>query len=175
MPKISFIFSLLTLICFSLFILGGYGCKSQPKTPFSDCSYGAPKPIFSKEWPAVSTQAFRLTAKEGIEQIEFTNGVSLELIQTGCDHITQDFTFSLPLEEIDDQPNFWIAQAIRQLQYLAQVDESLMPFQFWAQAIQNAAPQIKLSAPFTLEGSIQVTIDRIVSVDGAQLLLTLKQ
>ena len=90
-----------------LLTLGLIGCQSNSgKDPFENCKYGKPKPIFPAESPMVNQHSFEIKGMEGIEEVSFSNGLSVTLVQTGCDYIQQEFQFTVPGNHQDKEAGF---------------------------------------------------------------------
>ena len=71
-------------------------CGSNSNDPFADCAQGRPVAIFSDSLEAVARHQFEIKDKIGMEQVAFKNGVALEVYQSGCDLVRQEFRFQLP-------------------------------------------------------------------------------
>ena len=149
------------------------GCTEQPQDPFANCKYKKPTAIFSPQTIAIAKHQFEVKQKEGIEQITFANGLSLEVIQSGCHQITQDFYFTLEGQFLQNEPHhFWVEKTIEQFMYLGHLGEAYAPFTFWAQAIQGKKEAFRLGEAVHLEATYFVEINKILSADYA--ILTVK-
>ena len=96
-------------IVFALLLLLSYQC-SDPKP---ECKYGSPEPIFSKENKKVNQHAFGIEGQRAYEEILFENDLNLEIIQSGCDDITQVFQFNFPGDYSKEPISTWIELAIQ--------------------------------------------------------------
>lgn len=148
-------------------------CTNSPKDDFADCKYKKPEAIFSSQIPNVTKHQFDVRQKEGIEEVQFVNGMRLELIQSGCNTITQDFQFSIPGQfDSAAPPIFWIEKAIEQLMYLGSLNENYAAFTFWAQAIQGKKTAFQLGESIHLQEGYFAEINKVPGTDYA--IITLK-
>lgn len=142
---------------------------------FENCKYGKPKAIFSSDTPGVESHSFRLKSKEGIEKIIFESGKELTIIQTGCDSIRQNFQFRLPGSYEKDGSLKWVEITVEQFEYLAGLGPEYMVFSSWAQSIAARAQTIRLAESTEIQPGFFVRIDRIISRNHADLLVTLSE
>lgn len=166
-------FLLLLSIAFTLI-----GCNNNKvgRTDFSDCKYQAPAAIFSDSLSRVSRHQFALRQLEGVEEIDFDNGLNLTIIQSGCDAIRQEFQFQISGQSFPSaDKNFWITQTIDWLKFLSSLHPKYLSFNDWGKAISIQAPSIELGEPIELQDGFFVEIDKIISSDHAILLLILSQ
>lgn len=139
----------------------------------TNCKYGAPEAIFQENQTGIASHRFKVVNNEGVEEIQFTNGVDLTLVQSGCDHIRQEFRFTLPGSPESDEPAYWIAQSIILLRMMGSFGPDYQVFSAWAQLIEAHAEEIKLTESLELQQGFYVRIDRILSANSATLVLTL--
>jgi hypothetical protein len=139
------------------------------------CKFGAPKAIFSDTMKAVKKHHFELKEQTGIEMVAFENGMLLELEQSGCNDIHQQFTFFMPGDFSKAEDNVWKLLAIKNFQMLSSYSPSLLSFRDWASAIDNVKDKMKLAEPIEVEKNTHVRIDKIVSPDKAMLVIQLSQ
>jgi hypothetical protein len=166
----------------SLFVVGivllGQACgsdASQQNT--SDCEYGDPTPIFNPEAETVVNHNFMKTGTEGLEAVQFENGVFLEIFQSGCEKVRQEFRFRLPRPEntdLENDPSFWKEVALQQLSYLGSMGPEYQPFQMWAQALGNTE-EFKLAESREVQPGFFMKIDRILGDNSTTLLIILSQ
>lgn len=161
---------LISLIFFSC------GNKNQDSDdPFADCKFGKPEPVFSKEIPKINSHDFRLAGREGIEKVVFENGVHLEIFQSGCDAIRQEFQFTLAGNFGKVPADFWVLRAIEQFQYMGTLGEKFAAFSFWANAMQQSASRFALGQALEVQPGAFVTLDKIFSPDHTILIVVLSQ
>ncbi len=133
--------------------------KNQTKD-FSQCKYGMPSAIFSQTLKQVKAHSFQLKSQEAIEIIHFDNDVKLELIQSGCDEIRQEFRFTIKNFQ---KSNFQhtIDEALKQLRYLGGLSDQYASFSFWSDAIAQKSMQLKAGEVYEIESNRFVKIDLI--------------
>jgi len=155
-------------------ILAFSACHQQPAQTdaFSGCAYTEPEPIFSEDVPGIERHSFRLESQESTEQIEFGDGLSLSIRQSGCDHRKQEFKFQIPGTYSERNAGYWVRQTIEQLDGLSDLGPEFVVFEHWAAAIARAGKQIRLSESTEIEEGFYVSVDRVLSSDHATLMLT---
>ena len=161
-----------------LFLLGA--CTSDSKTsktdstdPFKDCKAGKPEAIFEGNFEQVSSQKFKIEQKEGIENVLFKNGLDLELIQQGCDKVTQVFQFKIPQKMEGEQD--WIALAAEQFTYLSRTSEKHGMLGMWGQTIRANGPNLQLGEKQSLQPGISIKVDKVQSTEYTTILVELSQ
>jgi hypothetical protein len=167
----------LLLAAFSLIFIALSCSNSETKT----CKSGTPKAIFTDSMPTVKKQFFKLKQepsgeKVGIEMVAFENKLLLEVEQSGCDEVLQQFSFIMfgkfP-EQSDDE--LWKALAVRHFQDLAKISPELTAFNGWADAIESVKKDLKLGEVTKVGDGFNVRVDRIVSTDKATLVVQFSQ
>lgn len=169
-------FSLFFLIMtiFSIIACGNKS-KSSANQPFGDCKYGPPKAIFSDEIPKVSSHEFQLNPQTAVENVIFSDKLSLELIQSGCEKPIQEFRFTLPFDSKGLTDENWIDLSIDMFSFMGGLSESLQPFLFWFGALKDLKGQLKLGLPHELEQGRFVKLDKIASGQQGILIIILYQ
>jgi hypothetical protein len=167
--------------CIYLIVLGilFFSCQNNDtKGYFENCLYGQPEAIFNKEMEEVAKHEFKIKQKEGIENVQFTDGLELTIFQSGCDYIRQQFQFEMaaPSDTIDtNTTEYWVAQAINSFQKLGELGPQFFSYSSWAQAIAERAADFKLAEFLEVQPGFFVKIDRIESLDTHTLLITLSE
>ncbi|MFK8103580.1 MAG: hypothetical protein AB8G15_13685 [Saprospiraceae bacterium] len=156
------------LTCCFCFLLSS--CDNQPA-----CSLGDPVAIFQPTMGKVMQHSFKLTTQNSQESVVFENGISLELFQTGCEQIKQEFQFQIKGDYQEMPPEFWIEASASQFQYMSKVSESLMSFQLWGQSIMENAANIKLGERFALGPGFYIKIDKVSAKEQSILNIELSQ
>ncbi len=146
-------------------------CRQGGKS--SDCEYGSPTAIFNADQPGIQQHSFALQGNEAREEVIFSDGLELTLLQSGCDNIRQEFQFNLKGNFSTQTPDFWITQAIQKLKRLGSMGYNYNGFSQWAQFIEAQKGNMKLAESTALEPGFYVQIDRILGVDNATLVLIL--
>jgi len=148
---------IIVLSCWMLMIVS---CSEN--TPDKEkCRFGEPTAIFNTNNPAISSTDFQKNGRVGIETVQFKNQLSLELTQSGCQEIIQDFAFTLPMTNPEADGQFWIQQGEQLMRYLGNTDPSLMQFGEWANMIAQASNEMKLGQAKEIQTGYFVTIDKI--------------
>ena len=150
------------------------GCGGAPgQDAFADCRYGAPEPIFHAQLPGVARHDFRLSQGQGWEYLAFTDGLELEVRQTGCDHIRQEFRFQ-QLGQFRKAPaDFWIDETGRIFNRLGQLGPEYLSYYSLAQAIAEQANRIPLAQNVELQPGFFLNISPQSSENETTLVVTL--
>ncbi len=157
------------------FCLGLLAVSCQPRGPrkLEDCPYGRPRAVFSEAMPGVSAHQFLEEPYATTESFRLGDTLVVTLIQSGCEKPAQEFRFEMPLHAGEDSNAFWAAKCVDLLYILANLDASTTPLSAWAQAIEPKIPNFILGEPMLIQQDTYVKVDRIRSVEGVILLLTL--
>lgn len=173
-------FSKNTPSVFALFLLIfiAFSCAdSETKT----CKVGAPKAIFNDSMPTIKKHYFEVKKEAsgenvGVEMIAFDNKLLLEIEQSGCNDILQQFSFIMFgkfTEETNDE--LWKVLAIRHFRDLAKISPQLTAFNGWADAIESVQKDMKLGEVVKVGEGFNVRIDKILSADKATLVVRFSQ
>ena len=161
------------IVCLLLFFF--FSCNSSSGEQQDDCPYDPPTAVFPEGNPQIAEHQFRLDGQVGSEQVVFANGIELELIQSGCTDVRQEFRFRFPKPDTDLGPEEWLDLTVAQFNYMGSIDFSLQPFQEWARAMSQIGADFKLGEPVEVGPGFYVRIDRILSSDHSLLLVELFQ
>lgn len=161
--------------CFWLLLVGSWlweGCSGagSPK----DCLYGQPVAIFADDLPNMLEHQFEQKAQEAKELMRFNNGLRVELTQSGCDEIVQEFRFELADSLLQGQMIEPLALAVGQLAYMGSLGPEYQGFQEWARALAGQKEEFKLSQPMELGPGIGATVDQIKGGGLTTIVLTFK-
>ena len=167
------------VFCFLLFIAFSTACRNDTGSA-GKCKFGDPKPIFTDSMPTVKKHFFQLktdakAGKVGVEMVAFQNKLLLEIEQSGCNDIQQQFTFIMFGKFNDADDEVWKTLAIQQFRDLAKISPQLSPMNAWADAIESVKKNLKLSEPIEVQSNTHVRIDKILSADRATLVVQLSQ
>jgi hypothetical protein len=175
--KVFFRHTPLLLSVFSLIFIALSCGNSDTKT----CKSGTPKAIFTDSMPTIKKHYFELKnepsgEKVGVEMVAFENKLLLEVEQSGCNDIVQQFSFIM-FGKFPEQSNdeLWKALAIRHFRDLAKISPELTAFNGWADAIESVKKDLKLGEVTKVGEGFNVRIDRIVSTDKATLVVQFSQ
>jgi hypothetical protein len=162
----------------SIALITLFSCRnSDSKT----CKSGTPNAIFTDSMPTVKKHFFELKKeasgeKVGVEMVAFENKLLLEIEQSGCDAVVQQFSFIMfgkfPEQTNDD---LWKALAIRHFRDLAKLSPTLTAFNGWADAIETVKKDLKLGEMTKVGEGFNVSIDKILSNDKATLVVQFSQ
>ncbi len=157
------------------FILLITACANDSTQQAADCAYGEPRPIFSDTLEAVQQHQFSSNKQEGTENVLFVTGLQLEVLQSGCEAIEQEFQFTLDGDYREETPEFWLEQATLHFQFLGSLGEQYFPLYAWGQAIGEAKAQMKLGEPHEVQPHFNAIVDKVVSKEQATLIIRLAQ
>lgn len=138
-----------------------------------ECTFGEPVPIFKSTNEAVRKTTFQKNGRQGIEEVLFKNGISLELIQDGCDEVKQDFSFKLPPSNAAQPDTFWVEKGSQLLRYLSKTDLTLTQFGQWAGMIDQNKALFKLGEAQEVQPNYFITVDKINSPNETIVKVTL--
>jgi hypothetical protein len=159
-PAVIFLFLTLCIAC---------------KTENGKCKYGDPVAIFSDTMQVVKKHHFEIKDKTGIEYVALKNGLLLEIEQSGCNTINQQFTFELPGDFSKQDDAFWKTLAAKNFQLLSSASIKLQPFIAWSDAINSVKDKLKLAEPIEIQNRMHIRIDKVLSTDRAMLVVQLSQ
>ena len=145
------------LISWTLLIMSCSGNAPEKEK----CRFGEPTAIFKQDNPALLSSNFRKEGRIGIETVKFKNQLSLELTQSGCQEVIQDFAFTLPMINPKADGQFWIQQGEQLMRFLGNTHPNLMQFSEWANMIAQSGKEMKLGQAKEIQTGYFVTIDKI--------------
>jgi hypothetical protein len=154
----------------ALILLAAPACKSGGSK--ADCPT-LPQPIFSDELAGVSMHDFIRTGTEALEVVAFDSGVFLEVFQSGCDTLLQEFRFQLPDAGPEREPAEWLTAAQAQFNALGALGPQYLAFKEYAQAMERPGEEFRLAEPMELAPGFWAKVDKIESFDGATLVVVL--
>lgn len=132
--------------------------------------------MFSKSLPHVKAHEFELlNSTEAEERIAFDSGLELEIAQSGCDAIRQEFRFFTSGDYRAFPDSAWAREAVRQLVFLSSLSAAQAPLKPWADALETVRPNLKLGETTPLAPDVSTKIDRIVSPDRATMIVVFSQ
>lgn len=161
------VFLFLNLLIFSC------GNPTDKNNANTDCPLGQPTPIFSKDLNQVQSQKFELNGQNSLETVIFKNGINMELAQSGCEQISQEFQFKI--KDIPNKKNTvsWVETGISQFKFLSSLGEQFAPFFMWATSIENQKERFAFNTPLELEPGFFVTFNKVPSNDFNILIVRL--
>ena len=166
-----------TYIILFIALLAFFACKETPKTsdkPFADCKCGSPLPIFKEgSSEAIVDRNFTMTKISALENVIFKDGTELQVVQSGCSEIVQEFTFFYKKDMSAQNDEFWKTKAVEEFNKISNLATRYQSFGLWAQAISVASKDMRLGQPNELEKDFFVTIDKINDGQKTQLMVKL--
>ena len=142
-----------------LFVLASLvACTGQPPA----CETGQPVPIFDTRYPAVVEQAFEVAGQNSLEtvRIDTWQGVDLELRQSGCEAVTQEYTFTLPA----DHPTVGGgagSTAANLFYMLGGIDRQLAHFQAFGDAMNDKRTELLDGKEVELVPGMRIKVDQL--------------
>ncbi|MFT4759182.1 MAG: hypothetical protein ACI9XO_002138 [Paraglaciecola sp.] len=160
---------ILTLLFFITLV---FGCENSAEKT-NDCNLGQPTPIFSDTLSQVQSQQFELNGQTSLETIVFKNGIALELAQSGCEQISQEFQFKI--KNIPDKSSTlpWIEAGISQFKFLSSLGAQFAPFFMWATSMEDQKEQFTFNTPLELGPGFFVTFNKVPSTNFDILIVRL--
>lgn len=118
-----------------------------------------------------------LKKRLGIEEVEFNNGLNLQILQSGCEKTKQEFRFqrALPPEEYPDSSSFWYGFAGEQMEYLSKISMQHRPLSQWGELLFRLKGQADLNIPIPVAEHFQITLDRIMSDENVIIILIMEE
>lgn len=141
----------------------------------SDCKYGKPLAIFSDELPQITAHKFESEGQKGIETVHFENQTILELYQSGCNEIRQEYRFLLPEDFRQKEDVFWKDLAIEKLTYVGNLDEKYAVLGIWVGAIEQLKDQLKIGQFSEAEPGTFIMIDKLAEPESSILMIVLER
>ena len=160
--------AVLSIISFLFLSCGGPSQKSN-------CPLGKPTPIFNQDLAKVKSHAFTANGQKGLENVVFSDESHLELIQDGCDKISQEFRFKTDKFNSEWSANQWFEAGIERIRFMANVSEQHAIFNQWADALNAQQNSWKLSGPLELGPGFSAKVDRIISGQEAYIIIVFFQ
>ena len=164
-------YKFIILISWTLLLIS---CSENTTSKEEKCRFGEPTAIFNPENPAIASTNFKKEGRTGIEAVEFKNQLSLELTQSGCQELVQDFAFSIPMTNPEADGQFWIQQGEQLMRFLGNTDPSLMQFSEWANMIAQSGKEMKLGQAKEIQTGYFITVDKISGKEETVIKVTLE-
>lgn len=146
-------------------------------TANKNCRYGDPQAIFHDKVVGGSNHKFEVKNGNSTESIDFVDmDFSLELFQSGCEEITQEFRFHLKGDLPKDIPAAQCALILAGIfQNLSQQDPTLFQLGGWADAIGQSSPDFQYNELVNLKGhTFSAQLDKTHGDNSAIVTLALK-
>ncbi len=170
------------ILFFFFFLSLFYACKnnttpSEAKSEgFKNCKYGAPTAIFVEPASDITYHTFALSKEVAVENITFKDGTLLDVEQSGCDFIQQQYTFTFKGDFSKLSDAEWKQEAVDWFKKIGSFSQKYAPFSQWGEAMKNMPTENRLGEQYQLEKGADYTafikIDKIVSATEAKLIVT---
>ena len=148
----------LALFFIIIALWGCSGSEQEAVDRFEDCLYEAPTPIFSDRLPVICQHRFKIASSKGIEQIVFDSGLELDIHQSGCELMQQNFYFKVEEGIRASDAEQWILLAGEYFYFLGALDEEFLPLYEWGRMINKNARSMSLDVPFEVYPGFAVTV-----------------
>ena len=148
-------------LCF--LIACGDNSEETTETDAGGCRFGEPVALFQDSLAVVDSVSFMQEGRSGRELVFFNNRLQLELTQTGCETLKQEFAFTIPMTNPTADGAFWIAQGEQLMRFLGNIDKDLVQFNEWANVIAQNMREMKLGEAKEVQTGYFVTVDKIES------------
>jgi hypothetical protein len=142
---------------------------SEPKCKFK------PAPIFSEKLPHVQQYKFEQEGQQSLESLYLDTQVLLEVYQNVCEQTFQEYKFTVMGDFSTYHDSLWLKEAARQFVFLSTLSPQQRPLKEWADIIEERRESTKIGEDREVQPGIFIKIDRIVSQDKGQLLITFAQ
>jgi hypothetical protein len=150
--------------------------EKNPTTAFKDCKYGTPTAIFVEPASDITYHTFVLSKDVATENITFKDGTLLDVEQSGCDFIQQQYTFTFKGDFSKLSDAEWKQEAVDWFKKIGSFSQKYAPFSQWGEAMKNMPTENRLGEQYQLEKGADYTafikIDKIVSPTEAKLIVT---
>lgn len=145
-----------------------WSCQTGPPEPA--CAFGEPRPIFSDSMGPVVEHGFAAAGQEASEEVLFSNGQKVQVFQSGCDTLIQEFRFPIPPEPGQTSFKYRAGQAMEQFAYLAGVDPKLETLSLWTVQLTARKDSTPLGQPLELGQGFSIALD-VISGDAEDILV----
>jgi hypothetical protein len=139
------------------------------------CPLGAPSAIFDPQVKGIEKHHFEVKGQESLEELVLERGVYLQIMQSGCDQLRQEFQFQVPGNYANFPDSLWVKEAVRQFYYLGNLSEKSAGLKMWASAIESVRTDMRIAEPKQLDQNIYVQIDKIAGAEESTLRVVLLQ
>lgn len=162
-----------TKYLFYLFLASAvlFSCNSTEK-----CKYSEPIALFDVNNPAVVKQNFTLKGTASSEFVEFNNGLRLELLQTGCQALTQEYRFEIPEAKDSNDHSSWLELSVQLFRFLGASNQNIFQMaDAWANLIEQQKNEIRLGQDYPITTGFIIKVDKMMSSDFATLIVMIKE
>lgn len=133
--------------------------KNEDSREMTECLFANPEALFGEDLGGVNSHHFVFDGVKSKEELSFNDGVSLVVVQSGCEHIKQEFRFSIPDKPLSRDPDRWISMAAAQFRRIASFGPEYLVFQEWAEAISQRVDELSTGQTAELQPGFFVKIE----------------
>ncbi len=153
------------LMLFSIFSILLMTCSNSSE---QKCKFGSPTPIFVQDNQEILNEQFNLKGQSSSENIQFKNGLKLQITQSGCNHLEQIFEF-----HTNENPKSFsesVDLLLQYLMYFSKINDKYLMYQQWANSIHQKRTELKRGKTTELSPGFNINIDYI-NGENATILL----
>lgn len=161
-------------LSFLIFLL--IGCTSSSQKEDDKCQT-SPSPIFSDTMKIVDSHSFELekNGENSYEEAVLNNGVSVEVLQSGCNIPEQEFRITRKGDYTKEADSFWIAGAFQTIGVLSNSSPALKGLEQYANIMAKNAESTKLGQAYFPDPTLSVTLDKIADEKSGTIIIKLKE
>ena len=159
------------MVSYALLLLFSCGGGEQKEK----CKYGAPVPIFSEGIKRVLSHDFQRNGQKAVESLSFADSTSLEIFQSGCNEIRQEFRFSLKMINTLLPDSLWFDKATERMLFLGALDQRYMSLGMTGELIRQEKAQMQLGQFQQVDFDTYLMVDRIVEPNNTLLIIVMEK
>lgn len=150
--------------------------KENNSPPKGKCKYSTPVAIFSDAHEEIVKHSFELkSGQQGTEIVEFKDGNILELYQSGCNEIRQEYRFAIRGNFKGKKDGFWFQEAINRLSYVGQLDEKYAAIGMWVGALEQMSEKMTIGQFTEAEPNTFIMVDRLAETESSLVIIVLER
>lgn len=146
-------------------------CNSKKGKQADEKCQSKPSAIFSDTMQVVKSHQFEVNGENSNENITLKNDVRIEILQSGCQNLRQEFRITRigDFSKMRDQD--WISGTHLTFDGLSRTSLGLQGLRQFAEIIKENEPNIKLGQSFTPDPSVEITIDKIINKNEGSMII----
>lgn len=160
-------------ILFILLFLASCGSSGQQNNGSDQCET-KPSAIFSDTMAIVKGHNFEAKAENSTEEVILKNDVRIEILQSGCEVLRQEFRITRKGDFMKMEDSFWISGAFQTLGQLSDSSPALKGLESFANVIAQNLPKMKLAQPFYPEPEYSITVDKIANAEAGTIIVIIE-
>jgi hypothetical protein len=138
------------------------------------CTY-KPSAIFEKGLPHIEQYNYEVQGQESMESMLLDTKVVLEIYQNVCESSVQEYKFTVMGDFSKYPDSLWLREASRQFVFLSSLSTKQKALKDWADIIELRRSDMRLGENREVQPGIYVKVDRVLSPDKGELLVTFSQ